>query len=225
MSDLVLIVDADLQTVAWLKARLENEGLHTDSALRGEQAWQKIQATVPAVVVLDPHLPDMDGLDLIYRIRQDPRYINTAVFVLSALVQPSEIGQSISLGANDYILKRPGADIELIAKIQAQLAQPPKTILEAALAKRGRIFSFCSAKGCTGTTSVCVNTACALAKLAPAGTEIVVVDMVLPMGTLGFSLGIEAPNTFAQLSNEVKDKIDRTLIAKHVSQPCAGVFG
>jgi len=219
MPDLVLIVDADLQTVAWLKARLESEGLHTDSAIRGEQAWQKIEATVPAVVVLDPRLPDMDGLDLIYRIRQDPRYINTAVFVLSALVKPSEIGQSINVGANDYIIKRPGADIELIAKIQAQLAQPKKTVLDAALAKRGRIFSFCSAKGGTGTTSVCVNTAYALAKLAPAGTEIVVVDMVLPIGTVGFSLGFESPNTFAQLSNEVKDKIDRTLIAKYVSQP------
>lgn len=219
MSDLVLIVDADLQTVAWLKARLESEGLHTDSAIRGEQAWQKIEATTPAVVVLDPHLPDMNGLDLIYRVRQDPRFINTAVFVLSARVQPNEINQSINAGANDYIIKRPGADVELIAKIQAQLAQPPKTVLDAALAKRGRIFSFCSAKGGTGTTSVCVNTACALAKLAPAGTEIVVVDMVLPIGTIGFSLGFESPNTLAQLSNEVGDKITRAQIVKYVSQP------
>lgn len=219
MSDLVLIVDADLQTVAWLKARLESEGLHTDSAIRGEQAWQKIEATVPAVVVLDPRLPDMNGLDLIYRVRQDPRFINTAVFVLSARVQPNEINQSINAGASDYIIKRPGADVELIAKIQAQLAQPPKTILDATLAKRGRIFSFCSAKGGTGTTSVCVNTACALAKLAPAGTEIVVVDMVLPIGTIGFSLGFESPNTLAQLSNEVGDKIARAQIPKYVSQP------
>ncbi len=219
MSDLVLIVDADVQTVAWLKARLENEGLHTDSAIRGEQAWQKIEAAVPAVVVLDPRLPDINGLDLIYRVRQDPRFINTAVFVLSARVHPTEINQSINAGANDYLIKRPGADVELIAKIQAQLAQPKKTILDAALAKRGRIFSFCSAKGGTGTTSVCVNTACALAKFAPAGTEIVVVDMVLPIGTIGFSLGFESPNTLAQLSNEVKDKIDHALIAKYVSQP------
>lgn len=217
MADQILIVDVDLQTIAWLRARIESEGWRVDSATRGDQAWQKIETTLPDVVVLDPNLQDMDGLDLIRRLRQHPRYINVSVIVLSMQVKPSEIGLSMNAGADHYIIKRPGADVELIAKIRAQLEQPKKSILDVALTKRGRIFSFCSAKGGSGTTSVLINTAYALAKLAP-GSEILIIDMVLPVGTVGMSLGFDAPQTFAKLSREVGVKIDRALITKYVSQ-------
>jgi Mrp family chromosome partitioning ATPase len=76
--------------------------------------------------------------------------------------------------------------------------------------ERGRIFSFCSAKGGTGTTSLCINTAYALAKLEPRA-EILVVDMVFPIGSVAPSLGYEPQTTVVKLSHEPPEPVFRTL--------------
>jgi pilus assembly protein CpaE len=120
----------------------------------------------------------------------------------------------LNAGADHYVRKRPGADVELIATIHASLAQSKKSGLASS---RGRIFSFCSAKGGTGTTSVCVNIAYALAKLEPKA-EILVVDMVFPLGSVGPSLGYESHKTVCKLSQEGKDRIDRSTVERYVSQ-------
>jgi pilus assembly protein CpaE len=98
--------------------------------------------------------------------------------------------------------------------MRARLAQPKKG---ASPGDRGRVFSFCSAKGGSGTTSVCINTAYALAKLEPRA-EILVVDLVFPMGSVAPSLGYESHRTMVKLSQEAGAKIDRIQVEKYVSQ-------
>ncbi len=217
MAPRILVVDADPATVSWLSAKLETEGYAVSAIDNGDAAWQSIVSAPPDVIVLDPTLPDMDGLALVRRVRQDPRYSGIGIVILSRRAEPDDILAGLNAGADHYIRKRPGGDVELIAKIRAQLAQPRKVVAPTAV-KRGRVFSFCSGKGGTGTTSVCVNTAYALAALER-GAEIVVVDMVFPMGTVALSLGYESPKTVARLTNAVKDQMEPTLVEKFVSQP------
>lgn len=207
MAERILIVDEDQKTINWLKTKLELAGFVVNGLTRGDLAWSKIQSNPPNLVVLELKLPDMDGLELVRRVRQDPQTQGIGLFILSARADPDEIATSLEAGANDYLIKRPGTDTELIAKIRAW--KPPS--------KRagGQLFSFCSAKGGTGTTSICVNTACALVKLSP-DAEIIVVDMVLPMGTVALSLGHKSDNTIARLTT-VEHDIDRTTVKKYVS--------
>lgn len=211
----ILLVDGDATTIQWLTTKFEQAGFTVDSANRGDLAWQKIQTTPPDLVVLDLTLPDQNGLELIRQIRQSPQNQQIGIIVLSQRVESTDVSASLQAGADHYIVKRAGADIELIAKVRAQLETPRKGA--PVTPSRGRIFSFCSAKGGSGNTSVCVNTACALAKVAPASTEILVVDLVMPMGTVGQSLGFETHKTIAQLTQEVRGGIDETLIKKHAS--------
>lgn len=60
---------------------------------------------LPAVMLLDLKLPRLDGLEVLRRIRQDPRTRLLRVVVLTSSVEEQDIVQSYSLGANSYIRK------------------------------------------------------------------------------------------------------------------------
>lgn len=209
----ILVIDQDHATLVWLRSKLSAEGYGVETASRGDMALQKIEHQVPDLVVMDPRLPDGNGLDLVQRLRSDPAYAALGIIILSTETDPQVIAQSQSLGADEYIIKRLGADIELLAKIRAWLMRPKQRDI---VATRGRLYSFCSAKGGTGTTSLCINTAYALAKLEPRA-KILVVDMVFPMGSVALSLAYESPNTIVKLSQEPPQTIDTKLIGKYIS--------
>ena len=210
----ILIVDSDPVTIHWLQSKLTPEGYTVDGATRGDIALQKITQDPPALVVLDLTLPDGDGLDLIHRLREDPKLHNLGIIIFSSRAEPNDIVAGLNAGADHYIRKRPGAETELLPVVRACLTQPNKP---SHIQSHGKIISFCSAKGGTGTTSVCINTAFALAKLEPQA-RIVLVDMGFPIGSVGSSLGYETSKTIARMSNEVTDKIDRVTIERYVSQ-------
>ncbi|MBI5031254.1 MAG: response regulator [Chloroflexi bacterium] len=218
MPEKILFVDGDQATLNWLKAKFAKEGFDVDTANRGDLAWSKIQADPPDILITELTLPDLTGLELVRRVKQDSHYRYVGMFILSLRTDPQDIAASLDAGAEQYIMKRPGSDIELIAKIRARKAQSKKNTGLGSMQELGNQFSFCSAKGGSGTTSVCINTAYALAKLSH-GADIVVVDMVLPLGTIGLSLGYKSENTVARLSNLGVKALDPSLIKKYVSPP------
>ena len=210
----ILVVDSDQVTINWVRSKLAPEGYVVDGATRGDIALQKITQDPPALIVLDLTLPDCDGLDLIRRLREDPKLSSLGIIIFSLRAEPNDIVAGLNAGADHYIRKRPGAEVELLPVVRAYLTQPPKALH---IQSHGKIISFCSAKGGTGTTSICVNTAFALAKLEPQA-RIVLVDMVFPIGSVGSSLGYETSKTIAHMSHEIASKVDRVTIERYVSQ-------
>ncbi len=217
----LLIVDPDAATTAWLKALLMREGYAVESIARGDAALDAIKHNAPDLIVFERDLPDQDGLEMLRQIRAHAPGI--AALVLSARGGADQIVAGLDAGADDYIIKQPGAEIELVAKIRAILAKPkpappaaptPRSAF-ASDAPRGKIFAFISAKGGTGTSSICLNTATALAKLDP-HAEILIVDMVFPLGTIGQSIGFETRETIAKLSQN-KGQLDRAALEKSIS--------
>ena len=59
----------------------------------------------PDLVLLDMHLPDLDGLEVLRRLRAQDRTVNTAVVVVSADATTERIEQAFALGATDYVTK------------------------------------------------------------------------------------------------------------------------
>jgi len=216
MSAKVLLVDNDTATLTWLKTKLEHEGFEVVTALTAQDALLKVASDTPDVMVFETVLPDLDGLELLRRVTQNASGVTPSLIVLSKKHQPQDIAAALEAGADDYVGKRPGADIELIGKIRGHLGHPRKPLLTPA--KRGHILVFCSSKGGTGTTSICVNVACALAQLEPQA-RVLVVDMVLPLGTVGLMLGYDSPKTIARLTQEMTGGSDRSLIERYGSQP------
>jgi two-component system, OmpR family, phosphate regulon response regulator OmpR len=112
----ILLVDDDLRLAAMLRTYLEERGMtveHAADATAGLQALRKD----PDVVVLDVMLPDMDGFDVLKRIRQTS---GVGVVMLTARGEDTDRIVGLELGADDY-LPKPFNPRELAARISAVL--------------------------------------------------------------------------------------------------------
>lgn len=105
MNKTVLIVDDNPQNVEYLVGGLVSAGFQVATALDGSEAWEKINQYLPDLVISEIDLPEMDGFQLLNKIRENP---NTRSIPLIFLTSRSEIQDKIrgfQLGAKDYIVK------------------------------------------------------------------------------------------------------------------------
>jgi DNA-binding response OmpR family regulator len=115
----VLVVD-DEPTIAEVVSRyLERAGYSAGVAGTGRGALQSAAAQRPDVVVLDLMLPDLDGLEVMRRLRRDDRH-HTAIILLTARGEESDRITGLRLGADDYVVK-PFSPAELVARVDAVL--------------------------------------------------------------------------------------------------------
>jgi len=104
MSTKHTLVVEDEPDLANLFARaLEIGGFTTEIAQTGKSALEFMAERVPDVVVLDLHLPDIDGLEILYKIRADERLSKTKVIVASADAQLVQLAEDKA----DLILIKP----------------------------------------------------------------------------------------------------------------------
>jgi two-component system alkaline phosphatase synthesis response regulator PhoP len=100
----ILIVDLDTETSSMLSSVLSQEGYYVMTASSGQEALNHLQF-FPDLIILNPQLPDMNGLDFLRVVKQKPELPDVPVFILSN--KETEIDEIISLevGADDYITK------------------------------------------------------------------------------------------------------------------------
>jgi two-component system KDP operon response regulator KdpE len=114
---LVLLVEDDDETRSALVRELTGHGYRVDAAADGASALQHWEARRPDVVLLDLGLPDIDGLDIVRRIRREAA---TPIVILSGRYEEREKVEALDRGADDYVAKPFGRD-ELQARIRAVL--------------------------------------------------------------------------------------------------------
>jgi two-component system KDP operon response regulator KdpE len=125
----VLAADDDLQIRRALKRTLEAHGYAVRVAATGEEALAALRWN-PDVILLDLMLPDVDGLDVARRIRQQS---DVPILVLSARGEERQKVLALDQGVDDYITKPFGAE-ELVARIRVALrhaaGQPAAPVIE-----------------------------------------------------------------------------------------------
>ena len=102
----ILIVDDAKSMRALLVAILREFGLtRIDEADDGEQAFHKIKASSYDLVLCDWEMPNMSGIDLLKKVRDDES-INQVPFVMvTSLSNTDKVKQAIAVGTNDYVVK------------------------------------------------------------------------------------------------------------------------
>jgi two-component system, OmpR family, KDP operon response regulator KdpE len=113
----VLIVEDDDEARAVLVRELGSRGYRTQEAADGRSALERWEASRPDVVLLDLGLPDIDGLEVIRRIRRDAL---TPIVILSGRYAEREKVEALERGADDYVTK-PFGLAELHARIRVAL--------------------------------------------------------------------------------------------------------
>lgn len=125
MATRVLIIDDDDELVRLLRFDLEAHQYEVISASNGLEGLRMYQEHLPDLVVLDVHLPQMDGLSVCQRIRE---LTNVPILMMTALaISEYDIAEGLNRGADEYMLK-PLGRIEFHARVRALLrrARPPE---------------------------------------------------------------------------------------------------
>jgi two-component system KDP operon response regulator KdpE len=112
---IALIVDDEVQIRRLLRVALEAENYQVREAENGRQGLVEIANYKPAIVLLDLGLPDMDGLELLKRLRE---WSETPVIVLTVRDDENEKVTALDAGADDYVTK-PFGTPELLARLRA----------------------------------------------------------------------------------------------------------
>ena len=117
----ILLVDDSEDCIATLDVALQTlPGVVIRPSLSAEAALVALEDrehdTVSAVIT-DIHLPEMTGLELVTRIRQNPRFRTLPILVVSADADPSTPGRALGLGANAYFGK-PFSPIAMRKKLE-----------------------------------------------------------------------------------------------------------
>ena len=112
----ILVVDDEPAILRTVRANLERRGFRVDVAQTGDEAVAQAEER-PDLIVLDLGLPDVDGVEVIRRVRARS---DTPIIVLSARDSEREKVHALEIGADDYLTKPFGVD-ELVARVRVAL--------------------------------------------------------------------------------------------------------
>jgi two-component system KDP operon response regulator KdpE len=112
--DLILLIEDEVQMRRFLRVAIESEDYRLVEAETGNDGLVKAAAWNPDVVLLDLGLPDMDGIEVIKRLRE---WSKVPIIIISAREQENDKIRALDFGADDYLTKPFGVG-ELLARIR-----------------------------------------------------------------------------------------------------------
>jgi PAS domain S-box-containing protein len=116
----ILVVDDQLENRDWLVKLLTSIGFSVRGADNGETGIRVWEEWHPQLILMDVHMPVMDGIEAIRRIKAHPRGKETIIVTLTASAMDDDRQTALQSGANDFIAK-PCREDELLDKIGALL--------------------------------------------------------------------------------------------------------
>jgi len=117
----IVVVDDEPSIVDMLTTFLEIKGFDVHGAYTGEEGLMLVQAEKPDALLLDLMLPDIDGFDVMQRLRGMPDFARLPIIVVTARADIGAKSRAEKLGANDYLTK-PVQMPELMSALDRLLA-------------------------------------------------------------------------------------------------------
>ena len=123
LSETILIIDDEVQIRRLLEITLSSNGYKISEAASGKAGLIAAATHHPALVILDLGLPDMDGIDMLQKLRE---WYLKPIIILSVRNLEEDIIEALDNGANDYLTK-PFRTGELLARIRVATRQTQDT--------------------------------------------------------------------------------------------------
>ncbi|MEL7312195.1 MAG: Hpt domain-containing protein [Pseudomonadota bacterium] len=117
---LILVVDDSITVRRVTERFLKRHGFEVATARDGMDAVSVIQDQQPAVILLDIEMPRMDGFEFATHVRNDPRFADTPIIMITSRSGEKHRARAIEIGVNDY-LGKPYQDHQLLDAIRLQL--------------------------------------------------------------------------------------------------------
>ncbi|MDD3478340.1 MAG: response regulator transcription factor, partial [Candidatus Izemoplasmatales bacterium] len=137
---LIYSVEDDTNIQHVIRIALQNSNLDVEMFGEAKSFFRKLEEQIPALVLLDIMLPDMDGHAILKRMKANPRWNRIPVLFLSA--KGSEIDKvvGLDLGADDYLAK-PFGVLELVSRVKALLRRSASATSEETLSIKGLVLN------------------------------------------------------------------------------------
>jgi MinD-like ATPase involved in chromosome partitioning or flagellar assembly/FixJ family two-component response regulator len=218
-SKTVLLVDADAASRMFVTQLLQKENFAVLQVGSGREGLIAAWRDRPDVIVIDPALPDLAGEVLIQKLRADARSAQIPCLALSSDPSPARMSACLNNGFNEYIVKSGQAVSQLIQIISTLTGQTRPSPATASRRRKGATqVVFLSAKGGTGTSSLCANIAHCITAAMPEAL-VAVVDLVLPIGSIASIVGAKNGPNLITLTDMAGEQLNTSYLQENLSKP------
>ena len=218
----ILIVDENAASRNCLVNILRGKQFNVLEAASGREALIVAWRDEPDLVLFDPVLSDIKDEEFIQKLRSNSRTSNTPLIALSS--DPSVFRKEACLkaGVTEYLIKSSQAIPALeesLARLFNQLdQQKPSEALNPEGKNPGLLIVFLSAKGGTGTSSLCANLAMNITHSQPEA-RVVVADLVLPIGSIGQIVGYEGKTNLITVADLPSGQTNKEYFHSNLPEP------
>ncbi len=199
----ILIVDPDEANRNFLTQMLKKKNYSVMHATTGREAVEIAVQKQPNLVVFETHLPDLTFNELIQQLGQNPRSAQIPLVVLTSHSDPEEMQACLQAGCSEYYVKSGMVMMTLVDSIPRLLVQ--RRAIQAQ-AQEGLLIAFLSAKGGTGTSSLCANIGMNIAQHI-IQSKVAVLDLVLPIGSIAKIVGYNGDLDIVKVSERPIENI------------------
>jgi MinD-like ATPase involved in chromosome partitioning or flagellar assembly/ActR/RegA family two-component response regulator len=206
----ILIVDADNVSLNYLMRIVKEQHYSAVGVGSGKEGLIASWRDQPDLIIFDPTLGDLSPEEFLLKLRRDLRSVDIPILALSTNTDVAMRDACIQAGCNEYMLKSGEVVAALPGTIERMLGKEPEVVQEVhkeqpevaqeILKEGGYLIVFLSAKGGTGTSSLCANYAMSIHHTKPEAS-VVVVDLVLPIGSIAPIVGYEGEIDLISVAN------------------------
>jgi two-component system cell cycle response regulator DivK len=118
----ILVIEDDPRSMILFTFILHGNGYDVQKAINGREALAILEWFAANIIVLDLHLPDVHGLPLVRRLRDDPRTAAIPIVAVTAYAVEDDAGRAFAAGVDAYLTK-PVEKARLLETIAQQLAR------------------------------------------------------------------------------------------------------
>ncbi len=219
MSEKILIVDDDIETLRLVGLMLQRQGYKILAANNGQQGLAMTKLELPDLILLDIMMPDMDGYEVTKQIRADESTQGIPIIMFTAKSMVDDKVAGFDAGVDDYLTK-PTHPAELIAHVRALLARNLKRTAELP-PNKGLVCAIFSAKGGIGSTTMAINVGVALRQRTK--SEVIVAEIRPSQGTLGIDLGYTNVTELNRLLKHPANEITQNMVESELVHHSSGV--
>ena len=191
----ILIVDADVASRNFVARKLFEQDYEVLQAGSGKEGLISAWRDHPNLIIVDPVMMDLSGEEIAVKLKQDPRTAELPLIALSGDSSHGRIKSCLDAGFNEYIIKS-GQAVATLNDTVGRLFGLTADVMD----QGGLLIIFLSAKGGTGTSSLCANFAMNISQYQPKA-RVAVLDLVLPIGSIASIVGYEGEKNIVTVTD------------------------
>lgn len=219
----VLLIDDEQFYFKLIQKKAKESDYELEYAKTSSEGLAKISSFDPDLLIVDLMLPDMDGFQILERLKRDPKFGSIPVIVITAKDELDKKLKAFELGADDYLVK-PFQPDELVARmgILARRRRAAQAHSKSAdKAKNASLQVVHTLRGGLGCSSIVVNLGLAFQKLW--GRSVLLVDGVLTAGQIALMLDAKPTATWENLVGITEETMDEVVVSEMMCEHKSGI--